>query len=76
MKDQLSDGGTRLATWLGPGTFPPRAVEAVEGDGAAGADGAGTSHSFSVTSHLHISSHLFTSLHISSRLFTSLTLAG
>ena len=72
MKDQLSDGGTRLATWLGPGTFPPRAVEAVEGDGAAGADGAGTSHSFSVTSHLHI----FTSLHISSRLFTSLTLAG
>jgi hypothetical protein len=69
VKDQLSDGGTRLATWLGPGTFPPRAVEAVEGDGA---DGAGTSHSFSVTSHLHISSHLFTSLHISSHLFASL----
>ena len=60
VKDQLSDGGTRLATWLGqPGTFPPRAVEAVEGDGAAGA---GTSHGFSVISHLHISSHLFTSL--------------
>ena len=58
VKDQLSDGGTRLATWLGqPGTFPPRAVEAVEGDGAAGA---GTSHGFSVISHL----------------FTSLTLAG
>ena len=58
MKDQLSDGGTRLGQ---PGTFPRRVVEAVEGDGAAGADGAGTSHGFSVISHLHI----FTSLHIS-----------
>ena len=39
VKDQLSDRGTRFGRL---GTFPLRAVEAVEGDGAVGASGAGT----------------------------------
>ena len=50
VKDQLSDRGTRFGRL---GTFPLRAVEAVEGDGAVGASGAGT---FTFFPWLHLSS--------------------